>query len=48
MQMAAPVLVAGGGPVGMTCALALAQHGIRSVLLERNRETTLHPKNGYH
>ena len=44
MQMAAPVLVAGGGPVGMTCALALAQHGIRSVLLERNRETTRHPK----
>lgn len=28
----------------MTCALALAQHGVRSVLFERNPETTRHPK----
>ena len=40
----APVLIAGGGPVGMTCALALAQHGVCSVLVERNPETTRHPK----
>ena len=39
-----PVLIAGGGPVGMTCALALAQHGVRSVLFERNPDTTRHPK----
>ncbi len=38
------VLIAGGGPVGMTCALALAKHGVRSALFERNPETTRHPK----
>ncbi|MCA8928718.1 MAG: FAD-dependent monooxygenase [Alphaproteobacteria bacterium] len=42
--MAAPVLIAGGGPVGMTCALALAQHGVPVALFERNPETTRHPK----
>jgi len=39
-----PVLIAGGGPVGMTLALNLARYAIRSVLLERNPETTRHPK----
>ena len=29
-----PVLIAGGGPVGMALALGLANHGVRSVLLE--------------
>lgn len=40
----APVLIAGAGPVGMTCALALARQGVRSVLFERNPDTTRHPK----
>lgn len=40
----APVLIAGGGPVGMTLALNLARYGVRSVLIERNPETTRHPK----
>lgn len=39
-----PVLIAGGGPVGMTLAAVLAQRGIRSVLVERNFTTTAHPK----
>lgn len=39
-----PVLIAGGGPVGMTLALSLARYGIRSMLVERNFETTRHPK----
>ncbi len=39
-----PVLIAGGGPVGMTLALQLARCGVRSVLVERNAETTRHPK----
>jgi 3-(3-hydroxy-phenyl)propionate hydroxylase len=30
-----PVVVAGAGPIGMTAALALARHGVRSVLLDR-------------
>lgn len=39
-----PVLIAGGGPVGMTLALNLARYGIRSRLVERNPTTTRHPK----
>jgi 2-polyprenyl-6-methoxyphenol hydroxylase-like FAD-dependent oxidoreductase len=39
-----PVLIAGGGPVGMTLALELARYGVRSVLVERNPTTTRHPK----
>lgn len=39
-----PVLIAGGGPVGMTLALNLARYGIRSLLVERNPTTTRHPK----
>jgi 2-polyprenyl-6-methoxyphenol hydroxylase-like FAD-dependent oxidoreductase len=39
-----PVLIAGGGPVGMTLALNLARYGVRSILVERNPSTTQHPK----
>src|ERR1700681_2646485 len=39
-----PVLIAGGGPVGMTLALELARCGVASVLVERNATTTRHPK----
>lgn len=39
-----PVLIAGGGPVGMTLALNLARYGVRSLIVERNPETTRHPK----
>jgi len=39
-----PVLIAGGGPVGMTLALTLARLGVQSMLVERNPETTKHPK----
>ncbi|MCX7362721.1 MAG: FAD-dependent monooxygenase [Alphaproteobacteria bacterium] len=40
----APVLIAGGGPVGMTLARTLASFGVRSLLVERNPTTTRHPK----
>lgn len=40
----APVLVAGAGPVGMTLALELAHHGVRTILVERNPHTTTYPK----
>lgn len=43
-QNEVPVLIAGGGPVGMTLALNLARYGIRSMLVERNPTTTRHPK----
>jgi 2-polyprenyl-6-methoxyphenol hydroxylase-like FAD-dependent oxidoreductase len=39
-----PVLIAGGGPVGMTLAKLLAGFGIRCMLVERNPTTTRHPK----
>ena len=39
-----PVLIAGGGPVGMTVALDLARRGIRCTLVEKNENTTRHPK----
>lgn len=39
-----PVLIAGGGPVGMALALNLARYGVRSMLVERNPTTTQHPK----
>jgi 2-polyprenyl-6-methoxyphenol hydroxylase-like FAD-dependent oxidoreductase len=43
-KVVTPVLIAGGGPVGMTLALNLARYGIRSLLCERNEQTTRHPK----
>ena len=39
-----PVLIAGGGPVGLTLALVLARHGVPAMLVERNPSTTTHPK----
>ncbi len=39
-----PVVIAGGGPVGMTLARDLARRGIRTLLVERNPTTTRHPK----
>ncbi|MEL7548202.1 MAG: FAD-dependent monooxygenase, partial [Pseudomonadota bacterium] len=40
----APVIIAGGGPVGLTLALELDHHGVDCILLERNPTTTRHPK----
>lgn len=42
--MDVPVIVAGGGPVGLTTAFALQARGIRTLLVERNPSTTRHPK----
>ncbi len=39
-----PVLIAGGGPVGMTLACELSRRGIGCLLVERNPTTTRHPK----
>ena len=36
---ASPVVIVGAGPVGLTLALALAQNGIQSVVLEKNDST---------
>ncbi|MEM1402267.1 MAG: FAD-dependent monooxygenase [Pseudomonadota bacterium] len=39
-----PVLIAGGGPMGLVLALELEYHGIGAILVERNLGTTRHPK----
>jgi 2-polyprenyl-6-methoxyphenol hydroxylase-like FAD-dependent oxidoreductase len=39
-----PVVIAGGGPVGMTLACELGQRGVHCMLVERNPTTTSHPK----
>ena len=39
-----PILIAGGGPVGLTLAYDLASKGIACMVVERNASTTRHPK----
>lgn len=39
-----PVLIAGGGLVGLSTALFLAQHGVRALVVEKHRSTALHPR----
>jgi len=36
----APVLIVGGGPVGLSCAVELAHHGVASLVLERRPEVS--------
>jgi 2-polyprenyl-6-methoxyphenol hydroxylase-like FAD-dependent oxidoreductase len=39
-----PVVIAGGGPVGLVAALELSRYCIRTLLVERHESTTWHPK----
>lgn len=38
------ILIVGGGPVGLSMALALARHNIPSLLVERHPHRTNHPR----
>ncbi|MBC9252825.1 2-polyprenyl-6-methoxyphenol hydroxylase [Pseudomonas alcaligenes] len=39
-----PVLISGGGPVGLVLALSLSRLGVRSLLVNDRKHTTTHPK----
>jgi 2-polyprenyl-6-methoxyphenol hydroxylase-like FAD-dependent oxidoreductase len=39
-----PVLIAGGGPVGLTASILLSRLGVPSLLVERHPGTSIHPK----
>ena len=39
-----PVLIVGGGPVGLSSALFLGRHGIRTLLIEKRAGTSLLPR----
>lgn len=39
-----PVLIAGGSLVGLSAALFLGWHGVRSLVVERHRGTAIHPR----
>jgi putative polyketide hydroxylase len=39
-----PVLIIGGGPVGLSMALALARQNVRSILVEKHPSRTEHPR----
>ncbi|HEX6994929.1 MAG TPA: FAD-dependent monooxygenase [Gammaproteobacteria bacterium] len=42
-----PVLIVGGSLVGLTTALLLAAHGVRSLAVERHAGTAIHPRAGH-
>ena len=39
-----PVVIVGAGVVGLSASLFLAQHGVRSLLVERHPGTSIHPR----
>jgi putative polyketide hydroxylase len=39
-----PVLIVGGGPVGLFASILLSHHGVPSLLVERHTGTSLYPK----
>lgn len=40
----APVVIAGGGPTGLTTSLLLAEYGVESIVLEKSPHLPRHPK----
>lgn len=42
-----PILIVGGGAVGLTCSLLLSQYGISHCLVERKQEIMNHPRATY-
>ena len=44
MPIETPVLIVGGGPVGLTASILLSRFGVPSLLVERHPGTAVHPK----
>ena len=44
LQTQTPVLIVGGGIVGLSASLLLSQYGVRSLLIERHASTSIHPR----
>jgi len=44
LEIEVPVLIAGGSLVGMSAALLLGHHGIRTLAVEHHRGTAIHPR----
>lgn len=42
--MKVPVLIVGGGPVGLSTSVMLSRHGIANMLVEKSPSTTYHPR----
>jgi 2-polyprenyl-6-methoxyphenol hydroxylase-like FAD-dependent oxidoreductase len=42
-----PVFIVGGSLVGISCAIFLAHHGIRTLNVERHKGTAIHPRAGH-
>ena len=43
-EVRVPVLIIGGGIVGLSASLCLSYHGIHSMLIERHTGTSIHPR----
>src|SRR5262245_17138758 len=48
ISKAIPVVIVGGGPVGMVLAMNLAAFGVRSILINTEPSTRWHPKGNTH
>ena len=44
MDMETPILIVGGGPVGLTLSLELSAWSVEHILVSSNTETSIHPK----
>lgn len=44
MDLKVPVLIVGGGPVGLILSMELASRGVKCLLVNERRSTTTHPK----